>query len=465
MKPDDKLPEVFVAQMKKQLGAEYPDYLACLSRPMYHALRLNTLKISGEEFLKISPFHSLEPVPWSDHGFYYDPGTDTPSRHPYYYAGLYYLQEPSAMLPAAVLPVHPGDRVLDLCAAPGGKSTELAAKLSGQGVLVANDVSASRSKALIKNLEVFGAENILVTCETPERLAEYFPGWFDKILIDAPCSGEGMFRKSDAMIEAFRENGIEKYAALQREILHWAVKMLAPGGMLLYSTCTFAPEEDEDQAAFLLEEDPDLVLADIPLCPGFEPGRPEWCTGEKGPASLRKTVHVFPHRVKGEGHFAALFQDIREKKKESMIHISSREVPVPEEAADFLKNVRRKKTGRLVRNGDRIFLQPEGLPDLTGLRVLRNGLFLGTCRKKRFEPAEALAMVLGENEFSQSLNLSLEDPRVIRYLRGESLETEEKDPPLEKGYCLILTDGYPLGFGKVQNGRIKNMYLPGWRMQ
>lgn len=232
-----KLPENYLAAMKELLGEEYEAYLASFEEPKSLGLRVNTRKISVEDFLKLTPFH-LTPVPWTENGFYYEEG-EAVTRHPHYYAGLYYIQEPSAMIPASRLPIEPGDRVLDLCAAPGGKATELGARLMGTGVLLANDISNSRAKGLLKNLELFGIGNMFVTSETPEKLCRFYEGCFDKILIDAPCSGEGMFRRDPSMVKSWEEHGPAYYAQLQREILESAVRLLAPGGKLLYSTCTF----------------------------------------------------------------------------------------------------------------------------------------------------------------------------------------------------------------------------------
>ena len=222
------LPKKFCDEMKRILGEEYPAYLASMEDTRKYGLRVNTAKISVEDFLKISPFE-LTPIPYVDNGFYYDPEV-APAKHPYYFAGLYYLQDPSAMTPASRLPVEEGDVVLDLCAAPGGKATELAAKLHGTGLLIANDISSKRAKALLKNIELFGVENSFIVTEYPQKLQEYFTGFFDKILIDAPCSGEGMFRKEPSMVKAWEQNGPEFYAKLQEEILRQALPMLKPGG-------------------------------------------------------------------------------------------------------------------------------------------------------------------------------------------------------------------------------------------
>ena len=252
-----QLPETFLEQMKQLLGSDYDAWLESYAQKPFAGLRINETKTDRETWESaLAPF-SFRRVPWTGNGYYI--GEDAKaSRHPYYYAGLYYLQEPSAMAPAAVLPVCPGDKVLDLCAAPGGKSTELGARLLGEGLLVSNDISNSRAKALLKNLELFGIPNICVTSETPEKLASVFGPYFDKILVDAPCSGEGMFRKDPDLIKSWLERGPEYYAPIQRQILKSAAAMLKPGGMLLYSTCTFAKMEDEDTISWLLSEEPDL---------------------------------------------------------------------------------------------------------------------------------------------------------------------------------------------------------------
>ena len=254
--------------MQRILGTEYAAFEKSYEQPRKYGLRVNTLKISPREFERIAPFHLTE-IPWIPGGYFYEE-QDAPARHPFYYAGLYYLQEPSAMTPASVTVERCVDRVLDLCAAPGGKATALGAKLQGQGILVANDISASRCKALLKNLEVFGVPNALVANGIPARLQERFPEYFDRILLDAPCSGEGMFRKDADTIRAWYPDKPAECAALQRELILRAADMLRPGGRMLYSTCTFAPEENEEVIRFLLEQRPEMALLKIPRGPGRE---------------------------------------------------------------------------------------------------------------------------------------------------------------------------------------------------
>ena len=256
------LPVTFEEKMRGLLGGEMDAYLACYEEPRYYGLRVNTNKISVEEFRKICPFE-LRQIPWIENGFYYDGERLSPAKHPYYFAGLYYLQEPSAMTPANRLPVEPGDKVLDVCAAPGGKATELGARLCGKGLLVANDISSSRAKGLLKNIEVFGIGNVAVLCEEPGRLEGCFPEFFDKILIDAPCSGEGMFRKDKKMVKAWEEHGPEYFSNIQKSIVTQAAGMLKKGGMMLYSTCTFDSRENEEIIANLRKEYPEIGRAHV----------------------------------------------------------------------------------------------------------------------------------------------------------------------------------------------------------
>lgn len=463
-------PEQFEKRMKAQLGESgFTAYEACFSENVSSAVRVNTLKLSPDEFQKLAPF-PLKPVPWTQNGFYYD-DSSVPSKHPYYYAGMYYLQEPSAMTPAAMLPVTPGDRVLDLCAAPGGKSTELGARLMGKGLLVANDISHSRAKALLKNIELFGIRNALVVSESPDKLAERFPGYFDKILVDAPCSGEGMFRKQPAIMRNWEQYGTGYYRDLQRQILPKAFEMLRPGGMLLYSTCTFSPEEDEEAVRFMLDSFPDLELTDmisgeqLPVYQsfGFETGRAEWM--EKPLPEITKTIRLFPHKIAGEGHFLALLKKREDAEGGTPVPLFrnyAKPKDISAEAAEFLTRIGTEfPLSRITVSEDRLSLLPAEMPDYKGLRVLRAGLFLGESKKGRFEPSQALAMALSGSSYDSVLSFTADNPDVIRYLKCETVDCPAGAPD---GYVLVCVDGYPLGFGKVKNGQFKNKYLPGWRM-
>lgn len=463
-----KLPESFQNKMKELLRDEFPDYIACYEEPRYYGLRVNTNKISVEEFQKISPFE-IRPVPWIENGFYYDGETAAPSRHPYYFAGLYYLQEPSAMTPASRLPIEPGDRVLDVCAAPGGKATELGARLQGIGVLIANDISNSRAKGLLKNIEVFGIGNVLVLSEEPGKLVGYFKEYFDKILIDAPCSGEGMFRKDRKMIKAWEEHGPEFFANLQKSIIIQAAEMLKPGGMMLYSTCTFDGRENEQMVEYLLERHPEFEILSITPYDGFAHGIPE-LTKSKDEA-YKRTVRIFPHKMKGEGHFLALLRkrNIRETDLAKSVNEDSSagrgRKKLPQELEEFFRGITWKlDADRLEIHGERVYYMPCSLPDVRGIRFLRTGLLLGELKKNRFEPSQALAMCLKKEEYGKVLNLKAEDVRISRYLKGETLEVSDVLPETSNGWYLVCVDGYPLGWGKLTRGTMKNKYLPGWRL-
>ena len=464
------LPAEFENKMKDLLGTDgYQEYLNCFDNPRHYGLRVNTAKISVEDFLKIAPW-PLQPIPWISNGFYYDGEHCQPAKHPYYFAGLYYLQEPSAMTPANRLPITPGDKVLDVCAAPGGKATELGAKLQGKGVLVANDLSNSRAKGLLKNIELMGTGNVLVLSEEPGKLIRYFPEYFDKILIDAPCSGEGMFRKDRKMIRAWEEHGPEFFSKIQRSIITQAAQMLKPGGMLLYSTCTFSPEENEQTIEYLLREYPEFELCEIAGYDGFSQGIPS--AVEPSDERLLQTVRIFPHLMDGEGHFLALLKKCgpdtpgAEEGTAAEYPPAGRKNSLPDELTEFLTLISREfASERMDIRADKVYYMPEDLPLLNGVRFLRTGLLLGELKKKRFEPSQALAMNLKKNEYKKCIDLPVSDGRVIKYLKGETLDVSDLAAPTEKGWYLFCVNGYTLGFGKLAGQTLKNKYLPGWRWQ
>lgn len=456
-------PVSFTEKMKAILQEEYEDFLKGYDRTRHYGLRVNRTKLTAEQFKRMCTY-DLQPVPWIDNAFEYEDNL-SPAKHPYYFAGMYYLQEPSAMTPANLLPVEPGDKVLDLCAAPGGKATELGAKLNHTGLLVANDISNSRAKALLKNIELFGIPNVLVTSEPPEKLAEKFPAFFDKILIDAPCSGEGMFRKNPGMMKDWETYGPKHYSELQRSIVPHAIRMLKPGGMLLYSTCTFSPEENEGTVRFMLDLDSDLEVVEIPnRYEGFAPGRPDLI--ENGTEALKNCVRIWPHKMNGEGHFIAL---LHKKEKDGMTVKKDKprkEKALPPLLEEFMKDCTYPVNGNDIEiQEERVYLMPEGFKGIKGLRFLRSGLLLGTLTKDRFEPSQAFAMVLKKEQYKAAIDLSSLDHRVIRYLKGETIDVDDLPLKRQKGWQLVCVDGYPLGWGKLVNGSLRNKYLPGWRWQ
>lgn len=450
-----ELPIEFEKKMRNLLKEDFTEYEKHLDDPAYYGIRVNTLKISVEEFLKICPFHVTK-VPWTENGFYVD-REEKPSKHPFYHAGLYYIQEPSAMTPAAYLPVCPGDRVLDLCAAPGGKSTELGARLKGQGVLVSNDVSISRTKALIRNIEMFGIRNSVVLCTEAKFMVPSFTGYFDKILVDAPCSGEGMFRKGNNEVKNWQQKGSEPYAKLQREIVEDAVKLLKPGGMMLYSTCTFSPEENEQVIEYLLENYSDLSIVPMKMCEGFDQGHPEWTL--TGREDIKHCIRLWPHKIKGEGHFLALLQKAPGEEPVFSYEKIRRPKLTPE-TKEFFENCNMKIDWNHVREHQgKLFYLEEDLPEISGVRILRKGLFLGEMKKGRFEPSQSFATALFPEEFKKYVSFDVNDERTIRYLKCETLDIDTN----QEGIHLIGTNQFPLGWGKIKKGRMKNKYASSWR--
>ena len=477
-----KLPPEFLLRMRELLGDEYDAFLASYEQESRHGLRVNTLKISAEEFKKISPF-KLEEIPWIGGGFEIS-REDGAGRHPFYYAGLYYLQDPSAMTPAHVLDVQPGQRVLDLCAAPGGKATALGAKLKGSGVLAANDISASRCRALLKNLEVFGIPNAVITNEVPARLGERFPAFFDRILVDAPCSGEGMFRKEEAVARAWYPEKNAECAKIQKDLIVRAADMLRDGGHMLYSTCTFSPAENEEVIAFLLRERPQMHLIPIPGFEGFAEGisgAGPYKSGLGDPDAAR-CVRIWPHRMRGEGHFLAMLQKGEETAagdfcaslpafsyEEGLPAAGRRERRRAQELVEaFCRDSALQIPGyapeKLYLRGDMVFMAALPEKELKRISCIRNGLLLGELKKDRFEPSQALAMALSGAAPAARLDLGLQDDRIIRYLKGETL-TLAAEECTGNGWKIVSAGGYPLGWAKETGAVLKNKYLAGWRMK
>lgn len=463
------LPQEFTDRMQKMLGDEYPAFLACYESEQYHALRFNTLKADREYLLEHVPFQ-LESVPWCGMGFYYG-SQETPGKHPYHEAGVYYIQEPSAMAPAEYLirEMKENERILDLCAAPGGKSTQIAAAMQGRGILVSNEIHPARAKILSENIERMGIRNALVTNETPQHLAEIFPEYFTGILVDAPCSGEGMFRKSEEACREWSLSNVELCAKRQDEILDCAAVMLAPGGSLVYSTCTFAPAENEGSISRFLARHPEFEIGQIDRALGMTGGIAEWTVN---PAeNIGDTVRLWPHRLRGEGHYLALLHKRGERIKtdaerflcgaESGMTESERKNPKTG-YADYQKfaeeTLQTPLSGNCLKFGDQLYLVPEGMPAIKGLKVLRPGLHLGTVKKNRFEPSHALALTLSPENVRHTVNFSAESSEIAGYIKGQTFAADG-----EKGWYLITVDGFGIGWGKLAGGVMKNHYPKGLR--
>lgn len=457
------LPIEFEKKMKAFLGNEWDDFLYSYDNNRFQALRFNTLKVQSQEermrILKTLKISSDKKVSWADEAYYFDENV-RPGKHPYHEMGLYYIQEPSAMSAAALLAPKPGMRVLDLCAAPGGKSTQLATYLGDSGLLVSNEINTQRSRILSQNIERMGIKNAIVTNEDSFVLASHFPGFFNAIQVDAPCSGEGMFRKLPEAIEQWSMENVAICAARQKEILDNAAVMLKPGGTIVYSTCTFSREENEDVIECFLERHPDFTLEEME----------RFC----------------PHKVDGEGHFVAklvrrgcvdtdLKADRKTKKnknsknrknetkpaltKENMKLLSEfLDETISEDMAAWIKN------SRLVMFGEQLYRLPDMEVDIKGLKVQRAGLHIGEFKKQRFEPSHSLALALKISEAKNVVKLTCDNPQTIGFFNGQSVMlSDEQAAECKKGWALVCVDGYPAGWGKVNGAQVKNHYPKGLR--
>ena len=479
------LPIEFEKKMKAFLGNEWEEFLYSYDNNRFQALRFNTLKVGKnksveEEIAGIMDKLCIpmdKKVTWANDAYYYDE-EKRPGKHPYHEMGLYYIQEPSAMSAAALLAPKPGMRVLDLCAAPGGKSTQLATYLGDSGLLVSNEINTQRSRILSQNIERMGIKNAIVTNEDSFVLAAHFPSFFNAIQVDAPCSGEGMFRKLPEAVNEWSPQNVEICAARQKEILDNAATMLKAGGTIVYSTCTFSQEENEDVIEHFLERHPDFTLEEM--------------------------ERFWPHKVDGEGHFVAklvrrgsvnefdadyevceencnkvedtgLKADRKTKKnknnknrknetktaltKENMKLLSEfLDETVSEDMAEWIIN------GKLVMFGDQLYRLPDIDVDLKGIKVQRAGLHIGEFKKQRFEPSHSLALALKQSEAQNVVKLTCDDPQTTGFFNGQSVMLSDgQAAECKKGWALVCVDGYPAGWGKVNGAQVKNHYPKGLR--
>lgn len=475
-----KLPLEFTRRMEKMLGGESPAFLSSLEKEKAYGLRLNPLKNGG--FL--SPAHlpfTLSPIPWAKEGFFAN-AEEHPGRHPLHEAGAYYIQEPSAMAVATLLDPQPGEIICDFCAAPGGKSTGIAGRMAGRGLLVSNEIFPARAKILSRNIERLGIPNCVVTNEPPEKMSRFFPGFFDKILVDAPCSGEGMFRKDPQAIAEWKPSLAEFCRNRQEMILEEADKMLRPGGILVYSTCTFAPEENESQIAHFLQQHPDYIPEDwrdiLPNDCGLEGGRTLTLPSHSANGrdcqleypDAEKTLRLWPHRLQGEGHFAARLRKTgapaSTKQKKHKKKSSKKTENFETFYKDFLTldsgigsvSAAFHEKGRLHAFGEELNLVPPAMKSLSGIKILRAGLQLGSEKKNRFHPSHALAMALLPQEAVQVHECDGES--ILAYLRGESLPCEAN----LRSWTLVTYQGFSIGWGKASQGTLKNHYPKGLRI-
>lgn len=419
------LPSDFIARMRVQLGGDFDNFINSYARPAERAIRVNTLKISVENFKQISPF-PLESVPWEPRGFYTSAGA---GKTVYHAAGLYYVQEPSAMCAAPRLEVKPGERILDLCSAPGGKGTQLAQDLNGKGIIFLNEINFSRAKILSSNTERLGIGNAVVTCAPPEKLVQYFENYFDKILVDAPCSGEGMFKKEQAAIPEWSLANVKACAERQSKILDSAYKMLAGGGRMVYSTCTFAPEEDEEQIQNFVNSHEVKLICEQKL---------------------------YPHRIRGEGHYYAVIEkSYGERRDMRTVTPTVKDVKLIALYRQFEREILNITFNNLHLVGSILYSLPPQMPQ-TSVQTLRAGVRLGEFADNRFEPSHSLAMYLKKQQTSC---IEVDEAIALKYLRGLTLECGE-----EKGWRTVTYRGFPLGWCKVSNGVAKNKLPKGLRI-
>ena len=451
------IPEKFESRMQKMLGSEYPAFYEALTDGTpYAGIRINPLKENSREAV-FKAFGELKSVPWCNNGYYTDKSVIS-GNHPYHAAGLFYFQEPSAMCAASGIPIEEGDHVLDLCAAPGGKSTQAGARLNNTGLLLSNEIIKKRAGILAENIERFGLGNSMITNESPDVLSDKYPEFFNKIIVDAPCSGEGMFRKEEQAITDWSEGHVISCAARQRSILDSAYRMLSPGGMLMYSTCTFSKEENEENVEYMMDKY-NMELMRMENAEYLYPSKPEWWeTGH----DLSEAKRLFPHTHNGEGHFAALLKkpegtaDLQPLKKRTKERGKGKPDPALSDGVALFKAFEKQflntdMSGHFIMFGDNLYLMKENI-NIDKIRVLRPGLHLGICKKGRFEPSHALCMFMAARDFRNCIHLDLNDPALIGYMKGNVIEVSQK------GWCAVCAGDYPIGWGKGDGRVLKNHY-------
>ncbi len=497
-----QLPEAFLNNMRPLLGDELGDFVKSFEQgERFSGIRVNTLRLSPEKFPELAgDFVDIgDKIPWCETGYYYTNGQ--PGRNALYHAGVYYIQEPSAMYPAANVPLKEGGNVLDLCAAPGGKSTQLAARMNGKGLLVSNDINEERTKALVKNLQMAGVSNALVTNETPNNLAGKFPEYFDTIVVDAPCSGEGMFRKDEEAIKHWDSFGSARCRQMQDGILEAADSMLKQGGIISYSTCTFEIEENEGAIDAFMDRHPEYYLIETPKIGGVEGGiRPN----DRTTRDYSLCARLWPHKVNGEGHFTAFLKKGEEpaeeaqgendeaakakterRKKKERFRSFRRYESRPLEIDDYYDSymTREVPEGSYFYMGENLYYLPVTPPDIDGLKVAMAGVYTGEIKNGDFKMSHRLALTMKPKDFAYRVELEAGCPETERYLKGETIvlsgegvkvkvfgEYVRKEALIEERVsepCCVAVNShgrsFVLGLGAIASGTIKNLYPKGWR--
>ena len=447
-----QLPVEFENRMKTLLGDEFEDFKKSYDEPPVRAFRVNTDKISVEEFEKINPFPTSK-IPYVENGFYFE--YDGIGNHPYHHAGMIYIQEPAAMVPVESIDIQPQWKVLDLCAAPGGKSSQIKNKLGENGVLVSNEIVPSRCKILTGNMERMGFKNTVTTCMHPQRLSKIFPATFDMIMVDAPCSGEGMFRKEEIAIDEWSPENVKMCAERQEEILDCAVKMLKSGGYIVYSTCTFSHEENEMTVDAFLERHPEFEIA-----PTTERVRVNTTDGVKFDGCKCENIHYarrcYSHKTKGEGQFVAVLHNTNENCTGKSIPATNKD-KIDKTVIDFLNDTLEDydKNNVIMYNGNPVYFTPD-FPIEKGT-AFSCGVTIGEIRKNYIQPHHQFFMAMG-NVFKRKINLTADSEEIKKYLHGEEFETD-----CQNGWSVVMVDGCTVGGVKVSNGKAKNHYPKGLR--
>lgn len=439
--------KIFENRMQQILKNEYPSFIQSLNESPFKAIRLNSTKKDIKDY--INSFFALEPHPYVDEGYYFDYERLHLGKASFHQAGLYYIQEPSAMLVGEITNVQENDYVLDMCAAPGGKSTHIATKLNDTGLLVSNDIHPRRAKILSSNIERFGLSNVIVTNSDTKKLANRFINYFDKIILDAPCSGEGMFRKEEQAIATWSLAKIKECSLIQKELINQAYTMLKNNGIIVYSTCTYSREENEDVIKYATSTFP-LKVIPIELKEGFTRDLDDM-----------GAIRLYPHKFKGEGHFICLLQ-----KNDNSLNNHTVKTVTPNLTKQqftlldtfYKENLLINTPTNLVASNNHIYQVKDYFPAMDTIRVLRNGLYLGESKKNRFEPSHSFALTLTKEKVRRYYSFAYDDENILKFLRGESLEGRH-----QHGYGIIYIDNYPLSFYKESNNQVKNLYPKGIR--
>lgn len=448
-----QLPVEFENRMKTLLGDEFEDFKKSFDEPPVRAFRVNTDKISLEDFEKINPFGG-EKIPYVENGFYFD--YDGIGNHPYHHAGMIYIQEPAAMVPVESVEIQKHWKVLDLCAAPGGKSSQIKNKLGKDGVLVSNEIVPSRCKILTGNIERMGFQNAITTCMHPQKLVKMFPqNYFNMIMVDAPCSGEGMFRKEDIAIDEWSTENVKMCAERQAEILDCAAQLVKLGGYIVYSTCTFSLEENEMTVDAFLERHPGFKL--VPVSEKVRENTTDGiCFDGCKCENIEYARRCYPHKTKGEGQFVAVLQFDESDEDSEQFFVPMGKEKIDKTLVDFLDDTLAtyKKDNVQIYNGNPVYFTPT-FPVPKG--VFACGVTIGEIRKNYVVPHHQFFMALGK-DFKRKINLTANSEEIKKYLHGEEFNTD-----CPNGWAVVLVDDCTVGGVKVSNGKAKNHYPKGLR--